>query len=68
MKSKGFTIVELLIVIVIFAILATLVTVTFTGIKDKQKNSKLPDCDTYGSYALKDVPARCVQYFEGSGK
>ena len=39
-KSKGFTIVELLIVIVVIGILATLVIVTFTGIKEKARDSK----------------------------
>lgn len=39
-KSKGFTIVELLIVIVIIAILATLVIVTFTGIQAKARDSQ----------------------------
>ena len=39
-KSKGFTIVELLIVIVVIGILATLVLVTFTGIQQKARDSK----------------------------
>ena len=39
-KQKGFTIVELLIVIVIIGILATLVIVTFTGVQQKARNSK----------------------------
>ena len=39
-KSKGFTIVELLIVIVVIGILATLVIVTFTGIQQKARNSQ----------------------------
>jgi prepilin-type N-terminal cleavage/methylation domain-containing protein len=39
-KNKGFTIVELLIVIIIIGILATLVIVTFTGINQKARNSK----------------------------
>ena len=39
-RSKGFTIVELLIVIVVIAILATLVIVTFTGIQQKARDSK----------------------------
>lgn len=39
-KSKGFTIVELLIVIVVIAILATLVIVTFTGIQQRARDSK----------------------------
>lgn len=39
-RSKGFTIVELLIVIVVIAILATLVIVTFTGIQAKARDSK----------------------------
>ncbi len=39
-RSKGFTIVELLIVIVVIAILATLVIVTFTGIQKKARDSQ----------------------------
>lgn len=39
-KSKGFTIVELLIVIVVIGILATLVIVTFTGIQQKARDSQ----------------------------
>ena len=39
-NKKGFTIVELLIVIVVIGILATLVIVTFTGIQQKGRNSQ----------------------------
>jgi prepilin-type N-terminal cleavage/methylation domain-containing protein len=39
-KSKGFTIVELLIVIVVIGILATLVIVTFRGIQQKARDSQ----------------------------
>ncbi len=39
-KSEGFTIVELLIVIVVIGILATLVIVTFTGIQQKARDSQ----------------------------
>lgn len=39
-KQRGFTIVELLIVIVVIGILATLVIVTFTGIQQKGRNSQ----------------------------
>jgi prepilin-type N-terminal cleavage/methylation domain-containing protein len=39
-KQQGFTIVELLIVIVVIGILATLVIVTFTGIQQKARNSQ----------------------------
>ncbi len=39
-RSKGFTIIELLIVIVVIAILATLVIVTFTGIQQKARDSQ----------------------------
>lgn len=39
-KDQGFTIVELLIVIVVIGILATLVIVTFTGIQQKARNTK----------------------------
>lgn len=39
-KQSGFTIVELLIVIVVIGILATLVIVTFTGIQQRARNTK----------------------------
>ena len=39
-KQKGFTLVELLIVIIIIGILATLVIVTFTGVQQKARDSK----------------------------
>ncbi len=39
-RQSGFTIVELLIVIVVIAILATLVIVTFTGIQQKARDSQ----------------------------
>jgi prepilin-type N-terminal cleavage/methylation domain-containing protein len=39
-RSRGFTIVELLIVIVVIGILATLVIVTFSGIQQKGRNSQ----------------------------
>jgi len=52
-RSKGFTIVELLIVIVVIAILATLVIVTFTGIQQKARDSKRQtDIDALDSHLL----------------
>ena len=49
--SKGFTIVELLIVIVVIAILATLVIVTFEGIQQKARDSKRQtDVDALASH------------------
>lgn len=39
-RQEGFTIIELLIVIVVIGILATLVIVTFTGIQQKARDSK----------------------------
>ncbi|PID30332.1 hypothetical protein CR973_02935 [Candidatus Saccharibacteria bacterium] len=39
-NKKGFTIVELLIVIVVIGILATLVIVTFTGMQQKARNTQ----------------------------
>ncbi len=40
LNSKGFTIVELLIVIVVIGILALLVITTYSGIQAKARNSK----------------------------
>jgi prepilin-type N-terminal cleavage/methylation domain-containing protein len=39
-KQRGFTIVELLIVIVVIGILAALVVTTFTGIQQKSRNTE----------------------------
>lgn len=39
-KQQGFTIVELLIVIIVIGILATLVLVTFTGIQQSARNTQ----------------------------
>lgn len=39
-RSQGFTIVELLIVIVVIGILATLVIVTFTGVNQRARDSQ----------------------------
>ncbi len=39
-KQQGFTIVELLIVIVVIGILAALVIVTFTGVQQKARNTE----------------------------
>lgn len=41
MRQRGFTIVELLIVIVIIGILATLVIVAYTGIQTKVRDAKI---------------------------
>lgn len=40
LNQKGFTIVELLIVIIVIGILATLVLVTFTGIQQSARNTQ----------------------------
>ncbi len=39
-KQQGFTIVELLIVIIVIGILAALVLVTFTGVQQKARNTE----------------------------
>lgn len=41
MKSRGFTIVELLIVIVVIGILAAITIVAFNGIQDRSRKSKI---------------------------
>lgn len=43
MKQKGFTIVELLIVIVVIAILATISIVAYSGIQQRAKNTAIVD-------------------------
>ena len=60
-KDKGFTIVELLIVIVVIGILATLVIVTFSGIQQRARNTKRQtDINTVASHV--------EAYFADNGK
>jgi len=50
-KQKGFTLVELLIVIIIIGILATLVIVTFSGVQAKARDSqRQTDIDALNSH------------------
>ncbi|MGH7142462.1 MAG: type II secretion system protein [Candidatus Saccharimonadales bacterium] len=50
-KQKGFTIVELLIVIVVIGILATLVLVTYTGVQSKARDTvRQTDIDAVDSH------------------
>ena len=43
LKNQGFTIVELLIVIVVIGILATLVITTYNGVQSKGSRYQAPD-------------------------
>jgi prepilin-type N-terminal cleavage/methylation domain-containing protein len=61
-KSKGFTIVELLIVIVVIGILATLVIVTFRGIQQKARDSQRQTDVTAISNAVEEFYAK-YNYF-----
>jgi prepilin-type N-terminal cleavage/methylation domain-containing protein len=60
-KQHGFTIVELLIVIVVIGILAALVITTFTGIQQKARN-------TERETDIKAVYGQVEAYYAQSGK
>ena len=60
-KQKGFTIVELLIVIVVIGILAALVITTFSGIQKKAR-------DTDRQTDVKGVHGQVEAYFAQTGK
>lgn len=59
-SNKGFTIVELLIVIVVIGILALLVITTYSGIQAKARNSKR-------STDVKSLQTQIEAYFSQSG-
>lgn len=61
LKQKGFTIVELLIVIVVIGILAALVITTFTGIQQKARN-------TERETDIKALQGQIEAYFAQNGK
>ncbi|HSX46860.1 MAG TPA: type II secretion system protein, partial [Patescibacteria group bacterium] len=60
-KQHGFTIVELLIVIVVIGILATLVITTFTGVQKKAR-------DTKRETDIKALHGQVEAYFAQAGK
>ena len=60
-KQQGFTIVELLIVIVVIGILAALVITTFTGIQQKARN-------TERQTDVKAIHGQVEAYFAQNGK
>src|SRR5476651_2009638 len=59
-NNKGFTIVELLIVIVVIGILALLVITTYSGIQAKARNSKR-------SSDIKSLQTQLEAYFSQNG-
>lgn len=60
-KNKGFTVIELLIVIVIIGILATLVVITYNSIKQK-------DRDTQRKTNINTLQGKVEAYFAQNGK
>lgn len=60
-KQQGFTIVELLIVIVVIGILAALVITTFTGIQQKARN-------TERTTDIKAIHGQVEAYYAQNGK
>lgn len=59
-KNKGFTIVELLIVIVVIGVLALLVVTTYAGIQQKARNSKR-------SYDLAALQTQLEAFYQTNG-
>lgn len=57
-KQKGFTIVELLIVIVVIAILAAITVAAFNGIQDRSRQSKIKTDHRNIAAAIKAAQAR----------
>ena len=64
-KQKGFTLIEILIIIAIISILASILVVNIKkAVEDKPENS---NCETYWNTNLediKDVPDKCIQYYQ----
>jgi len=60
--TKGFTLVELIIVIAIISILTSVIMTTFTGSANVETSNT--NCFKYETKALKYVPAECYSYFK----
>lgn len=62
MKSKGFTIIEVLIVLTIAGILVALV---MTILPNLQEQADQPiDCEKYARTSVENLPAGCLEYYQ----
>lgn len=62
-KQRGFTIVELLIVLVVVFILGVLIVTIVRSVSDPNFNY----CDTYRYSSVRDVPVSCFDYLTNGG-
>lgn len=64
--NKGFTIVELLIVIVIIGVLGSIVVTTLSSIQEKNSEAEQKDssCEMYSNWVAEDLPVGCYEYFK----
>jgi len=53
----------ILIGLVLFVIIVVAGGTVLMNNKEDGRNSLVPTCDTYANWKSKDVPARCIQYF-----
>ncbi len=60
MKQNGFTVVELLVAMAIVGILIVIVLTAIFGGGFKETS-----CESYGWMPQKDIPAKCIEYFQG---
>lgn len=59
--NKGFTLIELIVVLAIIGILIGVVVSSYSAAKNKGKSNP---CKEYENYKIENVPVKCYEYFK----
>lgn len=61
---KGFTLIEVLVVIAIVGLLSTVVVDSVRGSKKEDSQTEEQTCQKYSNWSQKDLPVKCLKYYK----